>query len=333
MIFTNMYNLPYSMAVWLCDDEYDYYNDGTGKPHISATSLLKPTKQIILNQRVDFDNIGRDVSDLVSSRAGTAIHTAIEHTWQNRERLERALRKLNIPQKVVDRIVVNPSEEYLQANPACIPVYQEIRSSREINGWVIHGKFDFIFNGQLEDVKTTSTFTYTKDLNADKYTLQGSIYRWLNPKLVTSDTVLINYVFNDWMKSKVGKDPTYPVSKVLPVHYDLMDEEATERFIKNKITELNRYKNAAEEDIPACTKEELWQTDSSFKYYKDPTKRNRATRVFDSLAVAQSYKATTGKGKGVVVEVPGQARACVYCPAVTICKQAQNLISQGLLTI
>ena len=48
MKFTNKNNIPLSLAVWLVTDEYDYVD----KPnYISATSLLKPTRQLVLSKR------------------------------------------------------------------------------------------------------------------------------------------------------------------------------------------------------------------------------------------------------------------------------------------
>ena len=49
MLLTNTENIPLPLAVWLSHDSYDFIG---GKNRISATSLLKPTRQFVLSARV-----------------------------------------------------------------------------------------------------------------------------------------------------------------------------------------------------------------------------------------------------------------------------------------
>ena len=49
MIITNNHGISLPLAVWLLHDDYDYVKD---ENYISATSLLKSTKQIILSKRI-----------------------------------------------------------------------------------------------------------------------------------------------------------------------------------------------------------------------------------------------------------------------------------------
>jgi len=66
--YTNKFNLDKPIYDWLTNDEYDHESDT-----ISATTLLKSPRQVALQER-HTDKIELDISDLVASRFGTAIH-------------------------------------------------------------------------------------------------------------------------------------------------------------------------------------------------------------------------------------------------------------------
>lgn len=321
-MYSNDHNLSLSVAVWLATDEYD--NKGEIRS-LSATDLLKSDRQLVLRERAPAREEGiTDVTSMVSSRYGTAIHTAIENAWLS-EKLPETLKALGIPKGVRDRIKVNPEV----VEDGDIPVYMEIRSYKECEGIQVSGKFDFIMDGGLEDFKSTSTFTYTTGRNDDKYALQGSIYRWLNPEKITQDYMHINFLFTDWSALSAKSNPNYPQQRALkhPIH--LLSVKETEAYVAGKIRRCRALMDVPEEDIPWCTNEELWQQPSTWKHYKDASAK-RATRVFESAAEASSYHAEKNF-QGFVKEVKGKARACRYCDGFSICTQKDSLIEAGLL--
>jgi hypothetical protein len=151
--------------------------------------------------------------------------------------------------------------------------------------------------------------------------MQGGIYRWLNPELITSEYIYIQFLFTDWQKARARNDPNYPQTKALEYPVALPSLEDTERFIVNKIREIAKFKDAADEQIPHCTDKELWRSETVYKYYADPTKTTgRSTKNFDDKAEAQTFMASRGD-KGVVIAVPADVRACEFCPAFNACQQ------------
>ena len=186
--YSNLTNLPLPIAVWLAHDTYDKAEAG-----LSATGLMRPVRQTILAKRVPPDEGTVDVSGMIKSRIGTAIHDAIERAWMS-SKLVDTLTSLGLPLKVVKRFVVNPINRLF--NKPVIPVYLELRSSKEVNGVKISGKFDYIGDGRVHDFKTTSTFAYTSGNKDEDYILQGSIYRWLNPDIITDDRMSIIFIFS-----------------------------------------------------------------------------------------------------------------------------------------
>lgn len=312
MGYTNIYGIDLSLAVWLVADDYDF---SPAEKAISATALLKPTRQIILANRMKDEQIV-DLSSRISSRLGHAIHDSIERSWK--EQHAKALAILNIPQNVIDRVKINPDPATLTSED--IPVFLEVRGSRQIDGWTISGKLDMALNWRLKDIKSTSVYTYIMGRKDGDYQLQGSFYRWLHQDKVKEDEIDIQFVFTDHQKAMVNTVPGYPEIKVVSYTLPLMSLDETETWIRNKLYDLDRYKNAPEEALPRCTDEELWRSNPVWKYYSDPAKTDgKSTKNFDNAADAQRH--LTEKGKGVIKHVPGKVKACGYCPAFSSCKQ------------
>jgi hypothetical protein len=325
--YANVSDVPLALAVFLASDSYDYNDDPFT---ISATTLLKPLRQVILPGRIPAGEGLPELAAQFKNRLGAAIHDAIERAWK--DNYVRAMTSLGYPRRVIDRIAINPPADLLTKNPDLIPVYLEQRLQRKLGKWTITGKFDFIGEGKVQDFKSTSTFTYKNQVNADKYTQQGSIYRWLDPKKITANEMEIHYLFTDWKAGMVRIEPGYPPKPFVRQVFPLLSLGDTERFIKNKIAAIETYIDAPEEEIPPCTDEDLWRSEPQFKYYKNgDVTAKRSTKNFDSRQDAVIYMTTEGKGLGAIKEVPGQVTACKYCPAFLACTQKDELIRNGEL--
>lgn len=323
--YTNQTNLPLAIATWLAHDTYDREAAG-----LSATTLMKPTRQIILTKRLPPGEGLVDISGLIKSRIGTAIHDAIENAWVS-DKLQTTLSGLGIPDKTIKRILVNP-EEVPEGKPV-IPIYLEKRSTREVQGVMVTGKFDFIADGRVHDFKTTSTFAYTSGNKDDDYIMQGSIYRWLNPDIITDDRMSIIFIFTDWNKNRyLSARDTYPPAQITSRDFDLLPEATVQRFVEAKINELIHCENLPEEELPLCTDKDLWRKDDTFKYYKNPVATGRSTRTVDTMREAQDLFVKDGS-VGRIDTVKGGVQACLYCSAFTLCSQKDALIEAGELKI
>lgn len=325
--FANTSEVPLALAVFLASDYYDYNDDPFT---ISATTLLKPLRQIILPNRVPPGEGLVNLADMMASRMGAAIHDGIERSWLTN--YGPALSALGYPKRVIDRIQINPSKQLLEEFPDLIPIYLEQRLTRKLGKWTITGKFDFVGEGKVQDFKSTSTFTYKKQTNASKYAQQGSIYRWLDPEMITKDEMEIHYIFTDWKPSMVKTDPSYPPKRFHTQSFQLLSLNETEAFIRQKLALIEQYWDADEENIPHCNDEELWRSEPVFKYFKNPEKTARSTKNFDNRQDAVLRLIEDGN-VGIVKEVPGQATACKYCPAFAVCTQKDQLIATGDLIL
>ncbi len=330
-MYKNDTGISLSMAVWLAHDHYDYNEDPNT---ISATSLIKSIRQIVLGMRAAVTPEPADIANLVQSRMGTAIHNGIEEAWV--KNYKESLESLNYPQGVIDKIRINPTQAVIDKFEAnddeIIPVYLEQRSKRTIGLYTISGKFDAVLDGRLEDFKTTGTYTYVKKTNDKKYILQGSIYRWLNSDIITQDHMAIQFLFTDWKPMLAKSDPKYPKTRILEYKLNLMSINATQRYIENKVNEIAKYSQVDEKDLPLCTAEDLWQNDPVFKYYKNPKKTTRSTKNFNSYGEAAIRLSADGN-VGIIVETKGEPTACKYCNAFGICSQKNQYLIDKTLKI
>lgn len=326
--YTNVSEVPLSLAVFLASDYYDYDNTPNT---ISTTTLLKPLRQIILPTRMPPGEGLISLPEMMSNRLGAAIHDGIERAWQTNAKA--AMLSLGYPARVADRIVINPKPEYLAAYPDCIPIYLEQRLKRQLGKWTVTGKFDFVGEGRVSDFKTASVWSYMNQVNASKQTQQGSIYRWLDPQLITQSEMDIVHIFMDWKAGMVKTDPSYPPQRFRKQTFPLLSVLETEGFIRRKLNLIEQYWGAPEEELPLCDDEELWRSEPVFKYYKSgDTSKSRSTKNFDSMHDARVRLIEDGS-VGAIKEVPGSVTACKYCSAFAICTQKDQLISAGQLVM
>lgn len=322
--YSNTSAVPLSLAVFLATDKYDH-DDST----ISATSLIKPVRQLVLSSRVPTEDSVVDLGAMVASRIGTAIHDGIENAWKSNYQV--AMKALGYPDKVIEKVIINPSQAVSLPDGA-IPIYMEQRAYKQIGKYKVSGKFDFVGEGRVEDFKTTGVYTAMNNTNDEKYILQGSIYRWLNPKIITKDEMAIQYIFTDWSAARAKTEANYPPNRFQQKIFPLKSINEIDAYVRNKLSQLDQYWEAKEEELPLCSDVDLWRSAPVFKYYKNPQKMTRSTKNYDTRHEAYLRLAEEG-GVGLVVEQPGQVTACRYCAAFSVCSQKDDLIAKGDLTI
>lgn len=331
MRVTNEQDISLPLAVWLLQDGYDYI-DKTN--YISATSLMKPLRQLVLPGRVPPEKRKQDVAEFIARALGSTIHTAIETSWSDGNHIA-PMKSLGYPDDVIKQIVINPTDAELIARKATgqatIPVYFEQRAFREIEvdgqTFTVGGKFDMVSDGIVNDFKSTSVWGWVKGTKDEDHALQGSIYRWLNPAKITDDFIRINYIFTDWSKMML-KTANYPQKRVEHKDIPLLSVAETEAWIRRKISIYLKHRNSPEAELPECTDDELWRSAPQFKFFLDPAKANdpaaRATKNFDDLVEARKYQVEKG-GRGTIITKLGEPKACGYCQGFDACTQKDRL--------
>lgn len=322
---TNNHNIDLPIAVWLLQD--GYYSGADKAPAgelISVTSLMKPTRQQILQRQVDASEQTMDIADLAASRMGHSLHEGVERSWTDGD-WKGAMRRLHFPQNVIDQIRINPDPAKLKADE--IPIYLEKRGYLEYKDIVLTGQLDFAINGAYRDTKSTSTFSYTSGNKDQDYILQGSLYRLIMPEYIWKDKMRIEFIFTDWAKYRARVDPTYPQARVGHKEFPLMTSVETYEWIDDKLDDiLQNARHVKNQDkMVRCSDKELWKSEDAFKYYSNPEtakKGGRAQKNFENEADAQIH--LKERGKGVVKKVPGEVKACEYCAAFSVCEQRKE---------
>lgn len=326
MKITNEFGVDLPIAVWLLQDGYKSGADAAPPGElISVTTLMKPTKQLILQRMVDLSQTTMDVSEMVARRVGHGLHDSIERAWTEGN-WQQSMRTLHYPQRIIDLVRVNPTQEVLdegiRSGEKLICIYLEKRGFKQFMGLVITGQMDFLIGNSYRDFKTTSTFAWTSTNKDEDYILQGSLYRWIMPDFIQNDIMRIEFIFTDWLKYRAKIDPKYPQARVAHREFSLMSLVETEQWVVNKIADIKANVGKPQNDMVRCTDKQLWRADDTFKYYineETAKAKGRCTKRFDSATDAELHRQT--KGKGVVIKDAGEVKACTYCPAFPVCNQ------------
>lgn len=296
----------------------DYDGEGRSAKTISASALSKSVRQLT------FDITHPETRPIIrpdqapAIKLGSGFHYYVEKIFENTE---------DIADYFVDALATTDS----------LDISQEQRANKDItlsdgSVWTITGKYDLVINGQLMDWKTTSLYGYKSKDNIQKYINQGSVYKWLNPTIITSSTVSILYLIKDWSYiaylRSITKEDEYPESGIFSEDYPVLSNTATEELIKSKLEGVAEALNTSV--IPLCTDEELWmRTTTTWKFYKDYAPGKRATKNFKTPEEAHSYMAANSARcrKPMVKEVTTktEANACYYCKHAFHCEQAETL--------
>ena len=320
---TNEFGIDLPLAVWLLQDGYKSGADKAPPGELlSVTTLMKPTRQLILQRKVDMTQETMDISELIASRMGHSFHDSIERAWTEGN-WQAAMRKLHYPQSIIDKVRINPPMDK-PLEEGIVPIYLEQRGFKKFEDIVLTGQLDFLVGKSYRDFKSTSTFAWTSGSKDQDYILQGSLYRLIFPELIKDDVMRIEFIFTDWVKYMAKANPKYPQKKIAHREYPLMTIADTEQWLSDKLAEIRKNAKLPQSQMVQCNDKELWRQADSYKYYSDPTKtlEDRCTKRFDSAADAQLHLQT--KGKGIVLKDAGQVKACEYCAAFTVCEQRKN---------
>ena len=294
--YSNVNGIDLIFAPWLMNDTYDHNPDPL---HFSATDFNSSIRQTGLGRRVDKTANPTELSALVASRIGTAIHDALEAAWREPVLVDKALELFGYPQSVRDQIVVEPVE---RTNPK-YTVYLERRTSKKLGKYTVSGKYDMVIMGRVTDYKSTSAFQVRRMSGRDAYILQGSIYRCLDPETITDDIMNVGFIVKDWSQGQAfSKD--YPETAAPVATLPLKSVEATEQHMLNHLAQLEKYMDSSDEEIPLCTPTEMWQDPPTYKYYANPEKLGRSTKNFASGFEANEHMQKQGKGIVLTVESP-----------------------------
>jgi len=257
----------------------------------SVTTLLNPPRYVHLYKRyVDKADLNYDV--MMPSFIGTGVHAYVEQCL-NQTGLYRT----------------------------------EERMTAEIADRLISGTFDIYGNEEIWDVKTCKTWKVIYDPDFEEWTQQQNIYAYfLHLKGIPVKRLNIIALFLDWIESQALRNSNYPQAPTVQYNLPLWPWEKTKEFLFERVELMKKYEETPDDELPACTSEEMWEDPTKFACFKT-TKAKRATRVFDTLDESITYiKNTGGYTNDSFIEIRhGRRKRCdKYCEVNAFCNHYQS---------
>jgi len=257
-----------------------------GRAHLSATQLLNSPKIVAMTKKFE-DELEQDVSDMVWSIFGTAIHGVLEHGKDDNHIVEERLHTT-------------------------------------FDGWRISGAIDLqILTGpdtiSIRDYKTTSAWAVMNE--KIEWEQQLNIYAWLveTCKLKIVDSVGIVAIIRDWSRREAAKNPDYPQSPVKEITINLWPYQQREDFISERISKHSEceFHMETDEELPPCTPEEMWEKPTTFALKKKGGVR--AIKVYETMEDAE--RACDEKVHEIEVRLGTRTRCESFCPVNNYCQQ------------
>lgn len=280
MILTNIHNLPSGFVKSI---ENKLHN----KPNsLSATTLLKGTKEIILTER-HWSEIKKDVAEFIWSTFGTAFHSIMEKGTDT----DKELAEYQVEYKVDGINITGTIDNYCEET------------------------------GVISDYKTAS-INKIKFKSFDDWKKQGLIYAWLlkkNNKPVSKCRFL--GFLKDWSVMDSLKDPTLPNVPLSIYEFNVTEDDLAEieKFIREKIEMYKTSLLLHDNEIKRCSDIEIWRTPTVYAITKKGAKRCVTGGKFENKQEAD--KALLNYDNNHYIDVrEGQCKKCLgYCDCKEFC--------------
>ena len=208
--------------------------------------------------------------------------------------------------------------------------FKEERLYYKFGNDTISGKFDFydMEEEMLGDYKVTTVYKYLLGDN-EHYRFQLLTYAYLLRKNgFPCKGGRIYQIFRDWQRSKAKFDKSYPQKPVNVITFRFYDKDFTyiENEIQQRLANIHKYEDFADDEIPICSKENRWATDDKFAVMKKG--RKSAMRVLNSKEEAEEWM--KNNGGEFIQERPAESRKCVdYCSCCEFCNFWRENYGQG----
>ena len=282
MKLTNKYNIPQTFVNVLQRPTYS-----KGKANLSVTQLINSPKIVALTS-LFADELEQDVSEMVWSIFGSAVHGVLEHGKDANHKIEERLHT-------------------------------------EIDGWNISGAIDLQIVGEngiaIRDYKTTSAWAVMNE--KAEWEQQLNIYAWLVEKVKKTPVTDVGIVaiIRDWNRRDAGTREGYPEAPIKELPVKLWSFEERERFVSERISKHSACEFAIETDqpLPRCTPEEMWEKNTTWAVKK--TGGVRAKSVHQTQEEAADALEKAGKGYEIEVRLGERTRCANFCSVNHRCIQ------------
>lgn len=266
----------------------------------SCTTILKPTRQIILERRYG-ELIEQDVSDMCWMIFGIAVHSVIENAKEDEGQFKEETLKVDLGK------------------------YWE-----ELKGYYLSGRSDLIdlIQKQIVDWKTCSAWKVIyKDF--EDWRKEMLIYAWAVKDIGFDINKAEAIAFiKDHNKTKAKTSSEYPKLPIWVEKFKFTEKQFNEiaEFIYNKFIELKNNENTPDDELPMCTESERWREPTKYAVKKKANKT--ATKLHDTLEDAKKHLDSLEEKFPKIYEIEireGSDKKCLeYCSCCKFCKYYQD---------
>lgn len=280
MKLTNKHGLPESIVNALRRPEYT-----KGKAHLSVTQLINSPKVVALSKKFQ-DELEQDVSEMVWSLFGSAIHKVLEHGKDQNHIVEQRLHS-------------------------------------EVDGYRVSGAIDLQIVSDagraIRDYKTCSVWSVMN--SKIEWEQQLNCYAWLVEKVTGASVTDLGIVaiIRDWNRRDAAKNEAYPPAPIKELPIPLWPMEQREQYIQSRVHAHAEAEFAIESegDVPACTPEEMWEKPTTYALKKKGGVR--ALKVY--LSQEEANQALDPKTQEIEVRPGSRTRCESFCPVNHRCQQ------------
>ena len=106
------------------------------------------------------------------------------------------------------------------------------------------------------------------------------------------------------------------------------DRESAEKLV-SRLKEFNKFMDKAEEELPPCSREDLWQKDDEWAVMRQG--RKSALKLYDNPEDAEARVKEEGELLHWVDHRPGKVNRCNYCNVNKWCSQFKELEEKGII--
>lgn len=283
MIITNNFNLPQTFVNITKRPTYS-----KGGANLSATELITSPRLVLL-RKAHADKIESDVSEMVWSIFGTAIHGVLEHGKDDNHLVEQRLHAV-------------------------------------LDGWSISGAIDLQTVEEdgsisIDDYKTCGAWSVMNE--KIEWEQQLNIYAWLveSVKKIKVSRVGIVAIIRDWSRRDARIKESYPDAPIKVIQIRLWPMEQREQFIRDRIAEHSNALLNQElgEQLPECTPDQMWEKPTMYAVMKEGGKRAKSVHT----TMNEAELALPPKGYAIEVRQGGRTRCAEFCPVNKFCSQYQ----------
>ena len=282
MKLTNRFNIPQTFVNVVKRPTYS-----KGKANLSVTQLINSPKIVALTKKFE-DELEQDVSEMIWSLFGSAVHAILEHGKDENHIVEQRIHAL-------------------------------------VDGFKISGAIDLQIKGDnfidIRDYKTVSAWAVMNE--KIEWEQQLNIYAWLveRAKNIPVASVGIVAIIRDWNRRDAATKEGYPEAPIKELPIRLWPFEEREEFVRARINAHVEAEFAIEtdSDLPPCTPQEMWEKPTIWAIKK--IGGVRAKSLHETEEGANKALEKSGKGYEIEVRKGGRTRCESFCPVNTYCQQ------------